>query len=184
VIIFIEKTRKSIALNNRSLRIIFSVIIIILLSQNFVIAISEENEKITSNIKFDGDRLVDDINFLCFVNIRMSECGYGYTFPFILSLFLSYTEFQERFPEFGELIHIIQEISLEIGNCNPIVFPHFITHIEGKGCIDTFGLLGHGEDNSGGYGVITFHLIGFRGIKYKLKDSGLNMIGWAYCCIY
>ena len=169
----------------KSIKLLFFIIILTnLLLQNVFASTIESNLKIESYNQNFKDDLKDQMNFLCFVRIGLIDGAYCYTLPYSIAMLLEFTNLTSTSPRISKLLHLIMEISCEIGYKNPIIFPHTITYVVGKGRIHTFGLLGHGTGGSYGYGIADFLLIGFTGIRYYPKDGGVVMLGWALWCEY
>jgi hypothetical protein len=130
------------------------------------------------------DDLKNDINYFCFVLIALVNGGYYYTFPISIAMLLEYSNITSTFPKLSNFLFLLFEISSEIGLSNPIVFPHTLTHVIGKGRIHTIGLLGQKTGGSAGYGLAEFWLIGFTGIRCYTNDGDIVMMGWALWCKY
>ncbi len=185
MILFMVTARKQNFLNKKITNtLIFTIIIFILISQNNIATISGKQLLTFENQQMVKDDLKDEMNFFCFVIIRLVQGAYCYTFPYTLANILEYTNIQDSSPRLANFIQILIEITVEIGNRNPLIFPHAITYAIGKGRIHTYGLLGHGNGGSWGYGIAEFYLIGFTGIRFHHQDGGITMIGWALWCKY
>jgi hypothetical protein len=184
VIIFTNITKIKQSINKSTKLLIILIILINLLFQNVFATTTESKLKVESFHQIYKDESKDEMNFYCFVRLALVNGAYCYTIPYSIAMLLEFTNLTSTSPRISKLLHLILEISCEIGYKNPIIFPHTITYAAGKGRIHTFGLLGHGNGGSSGYGIADFLLIGFTGIRYYPKDGGIVMLGWAVWCKY
>ena len=184
MILFTDVKQVKYSINQLTKILTFLIILISLVSVNTYATTIESKLKMDEFNQIYKDDLKNEMNFFSFVIITMVEGAYYYTFPISIGLLLEYTNLTSTFPKLSNFLFLLFEISSEIGLSNPIVFPHTLTHVTGRGQIHTFGLLGEGTGGSSGYGTVDFWLIGFTGLRGYTNDGFIKMIGWALWCKY